>query len=114
MYDIEQYCDSVTVPVLNVDEADICEGLFSVEECTETVQNLKMNTSPGLDGLSPEFYQTFRDEIKHLVVNSFNHAFVTGQLSISQRRGVLSLIPKTSSLSLNIKDYRPISITCCD
>ena len=31
LYDIEQYCYSVTVPVLSVDEADICEGFSALK-----------------------------------------------------------------------------------
>ena len=36
-----------------------CEGLLSHEECEKSVHKMKKNKSPGLDGLTAEFYQAF-------------------------------------------------------
>ena len=36
---------------------------------------MKANKSPGLDGLSIDFYRTFWPEIGDLMVESFNEAF---------------------------------------
>ena len=45
---------------------------------------MKGNKSPGLDGLSVEFYKTFWPEIGSLVVESFNEAFQWNRLSIPE------------------------------
>ena len=74
--------------------ASTCEGEITLAECTKTLSMMQNNKSPGSDGLTTEFYRAFWDIISTYVVNSFNYAFNTGNLSISQRQGIISLIPK--------------------
>ena len=74
---------------------------------------MKGNKSPGLDGLSVEFYKTFWPEIGNLMVESFNEAFQSNRLSDSRNVSVLSLIFKKGDPS-NIKNYRPISLSNTD
>ena len=71
-----------------------CEGEITLAECTKALSMMQNNKSPGSDGLTTEFYRAFWDIISTYVVNSFNYAFNTGNLSISQRQGIISLIPK--------------------
>ena len=47
------------------------------------------NTSPGSDGLPAEFYKQF-------VLSALNFAHAEGCLSIMQRRGLITLVPKKS------------------
>ena len=74
--------------------ASTCEGEITLAECTKVLSMMQNNKSPGSDGLTTEFYRAFWDIISTYVVNSFNYAFNTGNLSISQRQGIISLIPK--------------------
>ena len=55
---------------------------------------MEINKTPGTDGLTVEFYRYFWDIVGIYMVESFNYAFETGKLSISQRQGIISLIPK--------------------
>ena len=80
--------------------ASICEGELTLTECTKVQKNMQNNKSPGSDGLTKEFYYAFWDIIGDYVVNSFNYAFKTGHLSISQRHGIISLIPKIRTLTI--------------
>ena len=67
---------------------------------------MRNNKSPGSDGLTTEFYRAFLDIISTYVVNSFNYAFNTGNLSISQRQGIISLIPKEKEETQYLKNCR--------
>jgi hypothetical protein len=51
---------------------NVCDGQLSVEECTEAIFKMKLNKSPGIDGLTVEFYRTFWESIKYLIVFIFN------------------------------------------
>ena len=64
-------------------ETDItrCEGMITKDECEKVIKIMKPNKSPGTDGLSIEFYVTFWEEIGDLLVESYNEAFSTNQLS---------------------------------
>ena len=43
------------------------------------------------------------------LVNSFNAAYKEGELSISQRRGVITLVPEEDSGLSNLSNWRPIT-----
>ena len=74
---------------------------------------MKTNKSPGLDGLTVEFYRTFWDILSQLLIDSYNEAFRDGSLSDSRNIVVMSLIFKKNDRS-NIKNYRPISLANID
>ena len=48
------------------------------------------------------------------MINSFNFAFDTGTLSISQRRGIITLIPKPNKDTALLENLRPISLLNVD
>jgi hypothetical protein len=37
---------------------------------------MKLNKSPGLDGLSVEFYRTFWDKLKYFLIKTYNKSYV--------------------------------------
>ena len=49
--------------------------------------------SPGTDGLPSEFYKVFWEEIGESLTSALNFSFEIEQLPISQRRGIIKLIP---------------------
>ena len=111
---INDYLDATFFPsILSDDDKNLCEGLITNEECLYALKNLKLNKSPGLDGLPSEFYREFWPLIGNLVIDSFNESFVKGQLSESQRNSVLSLIFKKNDRT-SLKYYRPISLATVD
>ena len=55
---------------------------------------MEINKSPGNDGLTKEFYETFWDYVKVPLLLSFNMAFLKKELSTSQKQAVIKLIEK--------------------
>ena len=107
---MDEYLEKTNMEsVLNEKEIALCEGPLSIDECTETISKMKKNKSPGIDGLPVEFYQTFWNEIKHMVVNALNESYQNGEMSGSQRRAVITLIFKKGDPEL-LKNWRPISL----
>ena len=72
------------------------------------------NKTPGSDGLPAEFHEIFWNDIADLLLDSINHAYQTGQLSVSQKRGIVKLIPKKDTEPYFVKNWRPISFLNCD
>ena len=64
--------------------------------------------SPGTDGLPCEFYKVFWKDVAEILINSFNYSYEIGKLSISQRRGIIKLIPKKDANLNSIKNWRPL------
>ena len=50
--------------------------------------------TPGTDGLPAEFYKVFWEDIEGYLLNALNGAYEKRCLSISQRRGLITLLPK--------------------
>ena len=48
------------------------------------------------------------------MVESFNYAFESGNLSISQKQGKISLIPKKKKNTEYLKNWRPVSLLNVD
>ena len=78
------------------------------------MKSFQSNKSPGGDGFSRECFETFFDLIGIHLLNSCNEAFTKGQLSISQRRGVICLIPKDDSDLTELSNWRPLTLLNVD
>ena len=90
------------------------EGEITLAECKVVLRTFSSGKSPGKDGFTWEFYDCFFDLLGQDLVNCFNEAYVKGELSISQRRGVISLLPKEDSNLLKLTNWRPITLLNVD
>ena len=68
--------------------------------------------TPGTDGLPPEFYKLFWSDIFDALISALTYD--TGKLPITQRRGLIKLIPKKETDLRNLKNCRPLSLLNCD
>ena len=84
------------------------------DEILKIVMKSPKNKIPGMDGYTNEFYQAFWPYIGKYVTASFNEALEEGELGTSQKRGMISLIPKAQKDPEEIKNWRPITLLNCD
>jgi hypothetical protein len=70
---------------------------------------MKLNKSPGLDGLSVEFYRTFWDKLKYFLIKAYNKSYNENLLTYSQRSSLLALLFKKRD-PLLVDNLRPISL----
>ena len=75
---------------------------------------MQNDKSPGNDGLTKEFCETFWYDLKELFVNSVREAKEIGHLSTSQRQAIIKLIEKKDRDKRFIKNWRPISLLNVD
>ena len=83
-------------------------------ECLESLKTMASNKSPGTDGLPAEFYKVFLDYVKPFLLNALNCSFTNEHLSITQRRGLITLVPKKNKPANLLKNWRPITLLNCD
>ena len=100
--------------ILDEVEQNLCEDPLTETECLESLKSMESNKSPGSDGLPAEFYKVFWKDIKRHLLNALNYAYLKGLLSITQRRGLITLIPKKSKSTNLMKDCRVIALVTCD
>ena len=110
----DEFIENIEIPKLDNEEKNEFEGLFTLEECKKVLVTFEDNKSPGEDGFTAEFYKYFFDLVGTDLINSLNQAFEVGELSISQRRGVITLIPKEDSDLLDLQNGRPITLLNID
>ena len=94
-------------------QSESCEGLLSVEECFEALSGMARRKAPGLDGLPAEFYLKFWHVLGQDLVRVLNSCYTAGSLTLSQRRGVISLSFKKGD-RLDMRNWRPISLLNVD
>lgn len=112
--DIDEYVNKIKTPYqLQEHESSICDSDLTIEECFTSLSEMKKNKSPGHDGLPMEFYLTFWDDVKQLLLNSYKHSFENEKLPLSHRESLISLIHKKNDRS-DLRNYRPISLSNVD
>ena len=96
------------------DERDICEGMINVNECCNCLQSMPSNKTPGNDSVTREFYITFYDLIKDLLMPSISCSWEVGELSTSKKQAVITLLEKKGKDKRYIQHWRPISLLNVD
>ena len=55
----QHFFNSDGLITLKTEEAERCEGLLTLQECTDSLSHFKNNKTPGSDGFTIEFYRSF-------------------------------------------------------
>jgi len=97
-------------PKVNCEQKRELVNPITENEIWNIIKNSPKNKSPGTDGLTNEFYQKFWPHIKNYVMKAYNNALDTGQLSINQKQGIISVIPKGNKDITKLKNWRPITL----
>ena len=98
---------------LSPQEAALCEGAVTLDECSAALNSFATNKSPGVDGLTYEFYRTFWSLLGPDLVSVLNASFHAGKLPLSQRTGIITLLYKKGDKQ-DPKNWRPITLLSSD
>ena len=95
---------------LNDQETNSLEGEIKYSELAEALKNMKNSKTPGSDGFTAEFFKFFWIDLKMFILNSINYGYKTGSLSITQKQGIITCLPKPNKSPFYLKNWRPISL----
>ena len=108
--DIDTLLNHTDIPKLTPELSKLLEGPLSESEVCLMLKSMKNNKSPGQDGFTVEFFRFFWQYLKMFMIRSLNFAYFTGELSQSQKLGIITLIPKGNKPRHLLKNWRPISL----
>ena len=100
---IVSFLGNISLPVINNDFFNLCENDLTEDELLISLKSMQNNKTPGNDGLTKEFYETFWNEIKYVFLKSLKQVKGKGQLSISQRQAIVKLIEKKIEIKGTLK-----------
>ena len=104
----------LNLPYLEEPEKEKLEGEISIDEVWHALYGFQNDKTPGDNGFTKEFYEAFFDLLGNALLESFNSGFQNGQLSVSQKRGIISLIPKDENNSITLSNWRPVTLLNVD
>ena len=90
------------------------EAEINIEEVHNALNSFQNNKTPGDNGFTKEFYEAFFDLKGAALLDSLNAGFESGSLSVSQRRGVISLIPKDDNNLTTLSNWRAVTLLNVD
>jgi hypothetical protein len=112
--EIDNFLDRYQVLKLNQDQINDLNSPISPKEIEAVINSLPTKKSPGPDGFSVEFYQTFKEDLIPTLLKLFHKIETEGTLPNSFCEATITLIPKPHKDPTKKENFRTISLMNID
>ena len=92
--EMDKFLEMLNLPRLNQEEIENMNRLITSTETETVIKNLPTNKSPGPDGFTGEFHQTFREELTPILLKLFQNIAEGGTLPNSFYEATITVILK--------------------
>ena len=112
--EMDRFLEKFDLPRLNHEEIEIMNNPTTSTEIETVIKILPKNKSPGPDGFTGEFYQTFREGLLPILLKHFQKIVEERTLPNSFYEATIILIPTSDKDNPKKENYRPISLMSID
>jgi hypothetical protein len=112
--EMDRFPETYNYPKLNREAINHLNRSITEKEIEAAIKSLPKKKSPGLDGFTAEFYQTFKEELILTLLKLFHEIEGEGKLPNSFYVANITAIPKPDKDTYKRDNYRPISLMNMD
>ena len=100
--ELSDVIDQTSIPMLTNDQKQLLDSPVSYEEILNSLKKQKNYKTPGTSGFQAGFFK--------FLVRSIQRSIVKGELSYSQKLGIISILPKGNKPREELKNWCPIKL----
>ena len=109
---IDIFLEDQIITNLSEEQKQSCELTVINQEIKDAMKDMKNDKTPGIDGIPIDFYNFFLGG--PWISRSIPGAFEVGELSITQKRGIITCIPKGDKPREYLRNWRSITLLIVD
>ena len=114
MEEMDKFLERYNLPRLNQEEIENMNRPTTSNEIETVIKNLPTDKSPGPDGFTGEFYQTFREDLTPILLKLFQKILEEGTLPNTFYEATITLIPEPDKDTTKKENYTLISLMNID
>ena len=113
---MDRFLEKFNLLRLNQEEIEITNNTITIIEIEAVIKKKKYskNKSPGPDGFTGEFCQTFREQLMPILLKFFQKISEERTLPNSFYEATITLMPKPDKDKIKKENYRPTSLMNID